>query len=151
MEDISQSISETRQVIELTSLDHPGRTVCFVRLGILLLHRYAATGNAVDLDESAGLAVIVSKSSPTEETDIEYMEQTRLQLSSRYSSTKCLDDLNISVGLLKQVVDATTTTHPHWASRVNNFAIQLGTRYASTGVLEDISHATDLLWKVVNF
>lgn len=124
---------------------------CFVRLGGLLLHRYAATGSAVDLDEATGLAVIVSKSSLEDETKLEYMEQTGLQLSNRYSSTKCLEDLNTSVSLLKQVVNATAPAHPQWASRVNNFAIQLGMRYATTRVIEDISHATDLLWKVVNF
>ncbi|KAH6604049.1 von Willebrand factor A domain-containing protein [Trichoderma cornu-damae] len=79
------------------------------------------------------------------------MEKTGLQLSSRYSTAGSLEDLNASVDLLKQVVDATAPTHPQWASRVNNFAIQLGMRYTNTRVIEDINQSTDMLWKVVNF
>ncbi|KAL7910078.1 CHAT domain-containing protein [Trichoderma velutinum] len=151
MEAISQSILEARQVIELIPLDRPERSVCLVRLGVLLLHRYAATGNAIDLNESADIAAIVSKSSLKDETKLEYMEQTGLQLSSRYSSTRSLEDLDASVDLLKQIVDATAPTHSQWASRVNNFAIQLGKRYTDTRVLADINQSTDMLWKVVNF
>ncbi|KAK1993567.1 hypothetical protein LX36DRAFT_729603 [Colletotrichum falcatum] len=159
IEDLEESITIIREALKATPDDHPDRARPLNNLGLQLGDRYSRTGAMADLEESITITREALKATPDDDLDRaislnnlgvrlgdRYSRTDRAgrlnslgnRLGNRYWRTGSTEDLEESITITREAVNATPEDHPHRAILLNSLGNRLGNRYWRTGSTEDL-------------
>ncbi|KAI3321054.1 hypothetical protein HD806DRAFT_504428 [Xylariaceae sp. AK1471] len=149
--DLEEALKISRQVVDMTPIDHPDRAMRLNGLANRLSDRYLEVGKIDDLEE----AIRVGRQALDAVTDgysdrAVYLNDLAADIGDRYKRMGEIADLEEAIRLTEQAVDMTPANHPKRAIWLSNLGARLHDRYSKTRAMSDLEEAIRLARQVIH-
>ncbi|KAI3342064.1 hypothetical protein F4824DRAFT_486466 [Ustulina deusta] len=146
-ESLDQAIQQTEGWLAVTPTDHPDRTCRFHVLDVLQKSSLESLNKAIQIIDQA---IKIARIGSMDNLNSAILNSLGNMLGMRFDRTGSIDDLNCTIDVADQAVDATPADHPDRAARLNNFGNMLSMRFGRIGFMDNLNRAINVANQAVD-